>query len=436
MSRGPRRAAATLIFITAVGTTSAARAQDTPPDITGIWQMTIGKSLTLPPIQMTQDGANILAQFTPIDNLTPAFTATIGSTQSFLVKWNTTRKDIPGINGLAYWGTIVAPNMIRGGYGASPSQSVGTWTAIRVAALGPAIMGLRNAASGALGAISPGELISIYANADTNPIGPKAAAGLQLDPAGKVASSLNDVRVHFLPIDVYSPLTFVSAGQVNAVVPYEVGGLSSVNMQIAYAHHVSAPVSLQVAPTAPGIFTTDGSGVGPGAILNDDGITLNGPAHPEPRGGYITLFVTGEGQTTPPGISGKVTELSATTPLTPMPLFPPEIRINGQPCVISFAGEAPGLVSGVLQINVQIPSSVSSGNVPDPSRDRWAKQPRRRNGNSSVTCIVAALLPWSRGSGNASMQHVSTTPIGAHYLQSVSNSQSLHGPELFFQIIG
>ena len=38
--------------------------------------------------------------------------------------------------------------------------------------------------------------------------------------------------------------------------------------------------------------------------------------------------------------------------------------IDGQQAVLSFIGEAPGFVSGVLQINVQIPATARTGNLP------------------------------------------------------------------------
>ena len=35
--------------------------------------------------------------------------------------------------------------------------------------------------------------------------------------------------------------------------------------------------------------------------------------------------------------------------------------IGGQPAEFSFAGEAPGFVAGVMQLNVQIPAGPSAG---------------------------------------------------------------------------
>jgi uncharacterized protein (TIGR03437 family) len=39
------------------------------------------------------------------------------------------------------------------------------------------------------------------------------------------------------------------------------------------------------------------------------------------------------------------------------------VLIGLQPAFVAFYGEAPGLVSGVMQLNVQIPSNVPSGNL-------------------------------------------------------------------------
>jgi uncharacterized protein (TIGR03437 family) len=91
---------------------------------------------------------------------------------------------------------------------------------------------------------------------------------------------------------------------------------------------------------------------------------LNGPANPARKGDDIVLYVTGEGQTTPPGVTGKVTTLSPTAPLTPQPVLPVTVFIDGQSSPVAFSGEAPGLVSGVMQVNVQIPAGIPSGNLP------------------------------------------------------------------------
>jgi uncharacterized protein (TIGR03437 family) len=199
-----------------------------------------------------------------------------------------------------------------------------------------------------------------------------SGVGLQLDTNGKVSTLLAGVKVIFFSVradninyaQYPAPLTYVSARQINAVIPYEVAGASSVLVEVAYQNQSSNLLTLKTTTAYPRIFTANGSGVGQGAILNDDGLTLNGSSAPEPRGGTVILYVTGEGQTVPSGVNGRVTTVSSTPPLTPVPQLPVSVSIDGQPAPVSFAGEAPGLVSGVMQINVQIPATVRAGNVP------------------------------------------------------------------------
>jgi uncharacterized protein (TIGR03437 family) len=73
--------------------------------------------------------------------------------------------------------------------------------------------------------------------------------------------------------------------------------------------------------------------------------------------------MTGEGQTQPTGVTGSVTAVntSGSGPLTPQPLLLVAVTIGGQPATVSFYGEAPGLVAGVMQVNVIVPAAASSG---------------------------------------------------------------------------
>jgi uncharacterized protein (TIGR03437 family) len=75
--------------------------------------------------------------------------------------------------------------------------------------------------------------------------------------------------------------------------------------------------------------------------------------------------MTGEGETSPAGVTGKVTTVAAPPqPLTPVPLLQISVTVGGQPANYSFAGEAPGFVSGVLQLNVITPTNVAAGDQP------------------------------------------------------------------------
>ena len=102
-----------------------------------------------------------------------------------------------------------------------------------------------NAASNLPGPVAPGELVVLY------------------------GSGLGGVR-SVLFNGVPGPLLYDTPTQVGAVVPYAVAG-NSVQVAVQGASAASAPVAVAVVPTAPGIFTADGSGRGQAVALNQDG---------------------------------------------------------------------------------------------------------------------------------------------------------------------
>ena len=161
--------------------------------------------------------------------------------------------------------------------------------------------GVVSAASFLPGPVAPGEIVSIFGSG----IGPEQGAGARLDASGRVDNFLADTWVLFDGIQV--PLFYVQANQINAQVPYAVAGKSSVVMQVVYKGARAEPVTLSVANTAPAIFALAG-GIGQGAIFNQD-ITLNSASNPAPRGSIMVLYATGEGQTVPAGIDGKLSEV-------------------------------------------------------------------------------------------------------------------------------
>lgn len=118
----------------------------------------------------------------------------------------------------------------------------------------------------------------------------------------------------------------------------------------------SPPFLMPVYPANPGIFTS-GKGSGQAAAVNQDGL-LNDANHPAPAGTIILLYATGEGQTAPTGVDGQVT-----VPPWPKPLLPVSVTIGGQPAEVLYAGEAPGEIAGVMQLNVRIPGGIPPGSA-------------------------------------------------------------------------
>ncbi|MEO7649825.1 MAG: hypothetical protein ABIZ80_05115, partial [Bryobacteraceae bacterium] len=210
-----------------------------------------------------------------------------------------------------------------------------------------------NAASYAVGSVSPGMIVTIFVSG----AGPQTPATLQLNPDGRgVSTTLATTRVLF--DGVAAPMVAALATQVSAVVPYVTGSRATTQLQVEYQGIRSNLISVPVVSAIPGLFSLNGSGTGPGAILNQDN-SLNSATNPIPAGDIVLLYGTGEGQTVPAGGDG----LLAVAPL-PRPGLPVGVKIGGVDAEVLYAGAAPGLVSGVIQVNVRIPATARSGNLP------------------------------------------------------------------------
>lgn len=216
----------------------------------------------------------------------------------------------------------------------------------------PLVTNVTNGASFLRNPVSPGEIVSLFGYN----LGPRELAGLQLSTAGLVDTTNSGVRVLF--DETPAPLLAVSINQVNVVAPYEIAGKSDTMIRLQYNGYTSFPFPVQVIPTSPGVFTTDGSGKGQGAILNQDS-SPNSPAHPAKKGSIISIFMTGEGQTSPPGVDGALAGQQLPQPLASVS----QAGIGDVPADILYAGAAPGLVAGVMQVNVRIPTDAPSGKI-------------------------------------------------------------------------
>ena len=124
---------------------------------------------------------------------------------------------------------------------------------------------------------------------------------------------------------------------------------------MTYQGQVSSALTVSVAASAPALFTLNGSGTGQAVAVNDDQ-SINDAAHPAKAGSVVTLYGTGAGATTPAGQDGVPT---SSTPPYPIPNLPVSVTIGGKTSTVQFAGSAPGLVAGVLQLNVQIPDGLT-----------------------------------------------------------------------------
>jgi len=233
-----------------------------------------------------------------------------------------------------------AGGAIRIGVGKNPS--IGLNIALQAPSFNPSGVfidptGILNAASSALftAGVAPGELISIY--------------GTTLAPA-----TLDGVQV--LVNSRPAPIVSVSPTQISAIIPFatteQVASIQVINNGIP-----SNTVTVFTNATAPGVFTQPAGGIGYAAALHSD-FSVVTPSKPAQIGEAISIFLTGLGAVTPAvadGSPGPSSPLS--TASNPVSVF-----IGGKQASGTFAGLAPQLI-GLYQINVTIPSGISSGNA-------------------------------------------------------------------------
>ena len=288
-------------------------------------------------------------------------TATATSSGGNWLSLNVTSGTTPATLNVSVIPTGLLPGSYQGTVAISGvSGATGTTTIqvkLTVGAALPTITSVVNAASFLKGNAAPGELVSVFGTA----IGPSTPLQTQLDSTGKVATTLGGVQVLFNGTP--APLTYVSAGQINCAVPYEVYILGSpYSVWVKYLGQTSNAFTVSPATVAPGIFATNGTGQG--AILNQNG-SANGPKNPELAGNIISVFMTGEGQTSPLGITGSITCKNgcATLQQIPAPLSAPNALVNNQPATVVFYGEAPSMMAGLLQVNLVIPPNTPAGPV-------------------------------------------------------------------------
>jgi uncharacterized protein (TIGR03437 family) len=187
------------------------------------------------------------------------------------------------------------------------------------------------------GAVAPGEIVSLFGNG-----------------FGSTTPTVNFGTSQ-------SQVLYSSNCQINTVVPFEVnpGFTTLVTIQTGggNSEQTLGPIKLPVVAAAPGIFTTNSSGSGQAAILNQDS-TVNSAANPAARGSIVSVYLTGAGALNPPiqdGLNGPL------TPPFPAPVANIGVTVGGVAAPVTFAGQAPGLIAGATQVNIQVPQNAPVG---------------------------------------------------------------------------
>ena len=201
------------------------------------------------------------------------------------------------------------------------------------------IFGIANAAAGPLvGRIVPAELVSIY-GPHIGPATPVSATAV----SGFLPTSLGGVQVFFNGVAM--PLLYVSDSQINAVAPQSATPGSSMTVHIVSNNVTSPDYPLTVIAAEPEIFrNADGTA----APLNQDG-TLNSAANPAKAGSIVSIWVTGTGSIYPRPLDGQISTAAQDYDCCQVEMG------SSSGAVVLYAGAAPGMVAGVVQINFQVP---------------------------------------------------------------------------------
>ncbi|HYW48717.1 MAG TPA: hypothetical protein VE959_37985 [Bryobacteraceae bacterium] len=221
---------------------------------------------------------------------------------------------------------------------------------LQFTAAGTSISAVVNGASNQPGAIAPGEVLVLYGTG----LGPGTLTQASLGANGGLPTALAGTSVAINGTLV--PLLYTSAGQVGALVPFEVTGPTA-RVVAVYQGQTSAPATENVVAASPAIFTLDGSGAGQALAINVADGAVNGPNHPASAGSYVTLYATGAGQTNPAGQDGQPATVSSVVAAV-------TATIGGQTATVQYAGGSPGSVAGVIQVNLQVPAGLTAGAVP------------------------------------------------------------------------
>jgi uncharacterized protein (TIGR03437 family) len=207
--------------------------------------------------------------------------------------------------------------------------------------------------------LAPGQLVSIF--------GSDLASGLQSNDTVPLSTSLSDsVSVTFNGIQ--AGLDFVSPGQINAQLPWNVlpggAGTGTATVVVTRNGTASAQAVINIGATAPGIFSVS-FGTGYAIAINSADGQLAAPAggipglltHPAKAGDVLIVYTTGLGPVDIPITNGGI---PPTGPPFANTVARPTVLIGGVPAQVAFSGLTPQF-PGVNQLNVVVPAGVTAG---------------------------------------------------------------------------
>ena len=144
-------------------------------------------------------------------------------------------------------------------------------------------------------------------------------------------------------------ILFSNDTQMNFLVPQGVPVGTTVNVEVSRNGALLYSLPTLVQATSPALFTSNGSGSGQAAVLNQD-YSANGVSNGAKPGQVVMVYGTGFGAALPPG-DGGLTVLASGVSAT----------VGGLPAEVLYAGMVAGATPGLQQINVKIPENSPLG---------------------------------------------------------------------------
>jgi uncharacterized protein (TIGR03437 family) len=193
----------------------------------------------------------------------------------------------------------------------------------------------------------PGEFLTFIGVGIGPETGVSAGASAQGTP-----TSLGGVQVLF--DGTPAPLLYAQSGQVNAQAPFELSGQTSTTITLTYGGNTFGPVTVPFQFAQPALFRLQIGVTAQAVAENQDG-SLNGPSNPAAPGSVVALWGTGFPPLASPCATGG---LNADGPVNLAAGYSVNMVGGG---TVEYAGGAPTLACGVVQINMQVPAGAASG---------------------------------------------------------------------------
>lgn len=131
--------------------------------------------------------------------------------------------------------------------------------------------------------LAPGQIVTIYGQNLSSQSAPA--------PDGFPVTTLAGVQV--LLEGTAIPIFYVSPTQINAVIPFGVPLRQSLQFTVQNGGVPSVPVTLTAITAIPGIFTTNQTGSGQGAIVDAPSGQVADSTNPAHQGDFISIYCTG-----------------------------------------------------------------------------------------------------------------------------------------------